>query len=608
MVVSILLRIRILLAATVFMGTVNAQTDAAPAPVPASPDAQKPEAPAVVFHQSVRRVIVDVVVSDSDGKPVSGLTAADFAIAEDGNPQHIRAFDIHNFDSLSDSLPKLPESLPTNTFLNVPAEPERGPLYVLLLDLLNMSVDDQPVARQQLLKFIRTKPLGTRFAVFVLSDGLYLVQGFTEDRNRLGDVLDPKTSHAHLPKLFLYAEQYQPYFSTTSALIRIAGFMADLPGRKNVIWLSASFPTSMLPTTGGSAEALTSSEELKEATDALARGQIAVYPVDVRGAAVTHVSARPMNGSMATTSDSPQLNASYMTEEEIAHTTGGRAFYNSNDLASALTEATEAGGHYYTLTYSPSNQNYDGHLRRIQVELAKRGYHLEYRRSYYGNPSYGNPGNSNPSNGNPSHGTARSTATVTATAPASALHLASESETHPPTNIASSLSRYLQHGTPLAHQLLFRAHIHTLAPPARATPEQMAKLANPARDSGPTRAKALRPIQLQSYEIDYSIAARYPALEIAAAAFDAEGKTVNAQIQQSGDVAAKTAPQEDIYHFQQHIDLPTTAVSVRLAVRDVITDNVGALEINLPLAPEAPNASAHTAGSFSEPEVPSAPQ
>ena len=481
MVVSILLRIRILLAATVFMGTVNAQTDAAPAPVPASPDAQKPEAPAVVFHQSVRRVIVDVVVSDSDGKPVSGLTAADFAIAEDGNPQHIRAFDIHNFDSLSDSLPKLPESLPTNTFLNVPAEPERGPLYVLLLDLLNMSVDDQPVARQQLLKFIRTKPLGTRFAVFVLSDGLYLVQGFTEDRNRLGDVLDPKTSHAHLPKLFLYAEQYQPYFSTTRALIRIAGFMADLPGRKNVIWLSASFPTSMLPTTGGSAEALTSSEELKEATDALARGQIAVYPVDVRGAAVTHVSARPMNGSMATTSDSPQLNASYMTEEEIAHTTGGRAFYNSNDLASALTEATEAGGHYYTLTYSPSNQNYDGHLRRIQVELAKRGYHLEYRRSYYGNPSYGNPGNSNPSNGNPSHGTARSTATVTATAPASALHLASESETHPPTNIASSLSRYLQHGTPLAHQLLFRAHIHTLAPPARATPEQMAKLANPAR-------------------------------------------------------------------------------------------------------------------------------
>jgi VWFA-related protein len=89
---------------------------------------------------------------------------------------------------------------------------------------------------------------------------------------------------------------------------------------------------------------------------------------------------------MVTSSDSTDLNASYLTERGIADATGGRAFYGTNDVAGALTEATEVGGHYYTFSYSPSNLNYNGHLRHIRVELAKRGYHLAYRRSYYGNP------------------------------------------------------------------------------------------------------------------------------------------------------------------------------------------------------------------------------
>jgi len=573
MVASILLRVRILAAAAVFVGTVGAQTGAAP-PIPASADPQRADAQGLVFHQSVRRVIVDVVVSDANGKPVSGLKAGDFSISEDSNPQGIRSFDVHDFDLLSDSLPKLPTSLPANTFINVPTGPERGPLYVLLLDLLNMNVADQPVAREALLKFVRRKPLGTRFAVFVLSDGLYLVQGFTEDRNRLADVLDPKHSHAHLPRVFLYAEKYQPYFSMPRALIKIAAFLADLPGHKNVIWISASFPTSMLPSSDPRAEALTSSDEIKEATDTMARGQIAVYPVDVRGAVVTHITSRPMGGKMVTNTDSPQLNADYMTEEEIAQATGGRAFYNTNDLAAALTEATETGGRYYTLTYSPSNQNYNGRLRHIHIETAQRGCHLAYRRSYYGNPSYGNPGYGPPSPAAPES--------------AGALRLASGSEPVQPTHLASALSPYLQHGAPLGHQLLFRAHIRTVAPPAMATPEQMEKFAAPqSRQNRP--AKPPRPILLQTYEIDYAIAARYPTLEVAATAFDADGKTVSAVVQRAAENTPEilAAAHEDIYHFLQQFDVPTTAVSVRLAVRDMATDNVGALEVNLPLAREA---------------------
>ena len=553
MVASLLLRTHVLSAAILFVGVASAQNETASRRTPEIPDSQQTEATDLLFRQSVRRVVVDVVVTDSDGKPVSGLTAGNFSISEDGKNQRMRSFDVHDFDAHSDSLPKRPRSLPTNTFVNVPAGPERGPLYVLLLDLVDMGIDDQPRAREELLKFIRSKPLGTRFSIFVFSDGLHLVQGFTEDRNLLAAAVDPKNPRSHIPRIFLYAANYQAYISTPRVFINIAKFLAELPGHKNLIWLSASFPSSLMPSSDASTEGVSINDEIKEATDTLARGQIAVYPVDVRGLVATNSMAADV-----------ALNASQMTEQEIAYATGGRAFYNTNDVASALAEATETGGHYYTLTYSPSNQNYNGRLRHINVELSKRGYHLAYRHSYYGNPD--------------------------PTAPKEK-HSASELEPLLVSKPADSLYPNMQHGAPLAHQLLFRAHIHALAPPAKATSEQMANLADqphPSRERHKEQpAKPRRPIKLQTYEIDYAVAARYPALEVAAAAFDDDGKILNLSIQRTAEASAGIPAGErrdDIYRIQQQFDVPVAATSIRLAVRDVATDNVGALEINLPLA------------------------
>ena len=593
MVASVLLRTRLLLAAAVLVGAAGAQSSSASLQLPRDSDSQESETSSLVIHQSVRRVVLDVVVSDANGGPVSGLTAEDFSIAEDGKTQRIRSFDVHDFDLISNSLPKHPDSLPANTFVNVPTAPERGPLYVLLLDILDMSVDDQPVAREQLMKFVKSKPLGTRFAIFVLSDGLYLVQGFTEDRNLLADAVNPKNPRSHIPRIFLYADNFQPFYSATRALIGIAKFLTDLPGHKNVIWLSASFQSAILPSSDAAVEGLSASEDIKEMTDTLARGQIAVYPVDVRGSVVTHVSTQPGGMGMVTTSDSTALNASYLTEREIADATGGRAFYGTNDLAGALTEATEVGGHYYTLSYSPSNQNYNGGLRHVRVELAKRGYHLAYRRSYYGNPSYGNAGPAN--SGLANSGLANSDLANTRSAGTEPASLLSRSELEPlqMARPADSLFPNMQHGAPVAHQLLFRAHIRAVAPPAKATPAQMESLADQAAYFGERRpnrpAKPLRPIQLQKYQIDYTVAARYPALEMAAAAYDADGKMLNVVVQrvaEDSEQLSNETMRQAIYRMQQQFDVPTTAVSVRVAVRDVTTDNVGSLEINLPLARE----------------------
>jgi hypothetical protein len=96
----------------------------------------------IVLRQTVRRVRVDVVVTDAQGRPVAGLQASDFHVAEDRKPQSIRQFEWHSEENAQPALPKRPP-LPVHTFMNVPEAPEHGPLMVLLYDALNTPVNDQ---------------------------------------------------------------------------------------------------------------------------------------------------------------------------------------------------------------------------------------------------------------------------------------------------------------------------------------------------------------------------------------------------------------------------------------------------------------------------------
>ena len=162
----------------------------------------------MTIHQTVRRVILDVMVREASGKPVRGLTQDDFSITEDKSPQKVLSFDAYDIEKPSISRGPNAAPLPQNVFVNVPPAPERGPLYVLLLDLVNTGQEDQMRARQQLLGFIAKKPEGTRFAVFVTTDKLYLVQGFTDNKNLLYAALDPKDPKTHVPRIFMLSRNY----------------------------------------------------------------------------------------------------------------------------------------------------------------------------------------------------------------------------------------------------------------------------------------------------------------------------------------------------------------------------------------------------------------
>src|SRR6185312_12802751 len=160
------------------------------------------------------------------------------------------------------------------------------------------------------------------------------------------------------------------------------------PGRKNLIWLSESFPLVLFPETSGqlnlsqqdlrSAGTPGANQNLqtnaafkdyavlvKKVSDSLMAAQVAVYPVDAGAVGKDdHL-------------------ASQHTMDSMAENTGGKSFKNSNDLVLGLRTGIEDGSTYYTLTYYPENKNWDGQFRRIQVKSHRANMSLRYREGYY---------------------------------------------------------------------------------------------------------------------------------------------------------------------------------------------------------------------------------
>lgn len=551
-----------------------------------------------VIRTDVRRVIEDVVVTDAHGNAVQGLTRDDFSLKEDGKPQKILSFDMHDGSKPDFVPPKVPP-LPPNTYVDLPQEPERGPLYVILYDMVNMELADQAFSRKPLLDFIASKPQGTRFAIFLNTDKTRLLQGFTQDRERLQAALTSTGPGPRVPRMFLYGNNYGmgDKEASLSLFNQLAQYLQDVPGRKNLLWLSGQFPLNLAPQPGN----LISLEEEKQTIAALARAEIALYPIDIRGVpgygsvggAVP--TADPTAGRVgATVPSNPGgksgnsavgmyggVSASmveYRNQDNIAEQTGGRAYHGNNDIRHMLEQATEQGASFYTLSYSPSNSKDDAKQHNIEVKLVEPSYHLAYRRFYFALPDDQRQPPAKPG---------------------------SFEATHPAPKQIDTLSESIAHGSPPLHDLVFSARVRTEGKARVATAQQMAQIEDePAYFRTRRRNKTLRPmapVKLETYVIEYRVidpklktvaaqTSRQPMLEFAAAGYDGDGRMVNGILNDAtadapGGPGAKQAP---FFLVEQEVDLPLEAAWLRIAVRDTLTDRTGAIEIPLPLQPESP--------------------
>jgi VWFA-related protein len=170
---------------------------------------------------------------------------------------------------------------------------------------------------------------------------------------------------------------------TMAALIAIANYVAQFPGRKNLIWVSAGFPIAIgfdqPRAPGDTRDQVHFTPELERAFKALNNADLAVYPVDARGLVAS-------DGAAATRSGDTNVNdfySSHGTMDELADHTGGRAFYNSNDLAGVIQRALDDSQADYTLGFYPHHISWDGQYHELKVKVTRPGIHLRYRKGYY---------------------------------------------------------------------------------------------------------------------------------------------------------------------------------------------------------------------------------
>ncbi len=418
----------------VVRGSAISQT--APAsPAPSSAATQGSQNPVATLKAAAQLVVVDVVVTDSAHKPVHGLTAADFTLNESGAPQVIKHFEEHTALTMADATKFAPmPKLPPGIFTNYTPAPANGAVNLVLLDALNTPMRDQAYVRQQLLAYLKSTPPGTQIAIFGLTSRLTVLQGFTSDTEKLRAVMEKglaKASHllddqvggggiensqaddledagqdptivANLRQFEAEQQTFQLQMRakyTLDAMNQIAHYLAGIPGRKNLIWFSGSFPVNILPDTTGTlpnpfAVMASSEDEFRDTVNLLARSQVAVYPIDARGLMVSPTmsaaSSRNYGGSTGTArmrqdeqkffNDTAEEHG---TMRAMADATGGQAFVNTNNLTSAVATAVVDGSNFYTLTYTPTNSTHDGKLRKISVHVSRQGLTLAYRQGYY---------------------------------------------------------------------------------------------------------------------------------------------------------------------------------------------------------------------------------
>ncbi len=415
----------------VFSGAAPAQQPAPPQAGPAPQKAGRTDVPAAVLRVTTRLVLVDVVVTDKDNRPATGLTRDDFVLLEDGKPQTISTFAFESPAVRAAGQPQ-PPPLPPNVYTNRPEyRMPPGPLTVLLLDALNTPVTDQSFARQKMLEYLETQLLpNQRTAILALAENILVLQDFTADPALLKAAVRkhlPQTSAAlareegglEVPELIASAvpaevlaniERFETESSavaldsrvkTTLAALRVvARAVAGYPGRKNLIWVSAAFPFSFIPEDSENYDLLRIySDEIRRTASTLTDAQVAVYPVDARGLVgaigaqlpTALESGRSSVGRVAIGRDAgtamdnrlrPMLDSQH-TMKQIADATGGRAFLNRNDIDRAVTLSVEDGSTYYTLGYYPEDKSWNGKFRKLQVKPNRDGLRVRHRRGYY---------------------------------------------------------------------------------------------------------------------------------------------------------------------------------------------------------------------------------
>jgi VWFA-related protein len=387
---------------------------------------------------TTRLVEVSVVVDDKHGHPVTDLAEKDFRLFDQGHEQEIAHFKVMTGGATQ----RAPLNLPPGVYTNRLGQ--RGTVSdswtIILLDRINTSFFDQSWVRPQIIKYLEQIKPQQRVALYTLGYNLTVVHEFTDDTSTLITAVralgsksphqlqpivgpDGQSATASFPMMqgetapsaielemiqrlsdFLDLANKQQRVSVLDDRVRltlrafdaIARHISGLPGRKNLIWVSGSFPISFDSGIGKlpGIEARDYGEMIEQTTERLNGSNVAVYPVDARGlipedlGLTTSIigldgTSKSRREFAASTALPPSLDPNdIFTMNTIAQNTGGLAFFNSNDIRNSIERAVDDARFSYILGYYPDHNQWNGEFRKLKVKVDRPGMEVRTRSGY----------------------------------------------------------------------------------------------------------------------------------------------------------------------------------------------------------------------------------
>ena len=373
-----------------------------------------PQSSVATFHANANLVIVDVTVKDKAGRPIPGLTADDFAVLEDRKPQKIAVFEYQQIATEPEPLPaltladqfKMPEAPQTSIVSVAPGKIHYHDkrLMVLFFDFSSMQIPDQLRAQEGALEYLNkhiTKD--DVVAILFYASTIQVLSGFTDDREVLENVIKtlPIGEASELAGLAdtgdVNGEDTQAAFVADETEFNIFNTDQKLAAVEDAAKMLASFPEkkALVYFSGGvTRTGLDNEAQLQATINAAAKANVAIYAIDARGlmgdppgGSASKGASRGTgiyNGSVYNSQRQSTL-ASQDTLYTLAAETGGKAFFDDNDIGGEIVKTQEAMGSYYLIGYYSTNPAMDGKFRKITVKLnnPKLAAKLEHREGYY---------------------------------------------------------------------------------------------------------------------------------------------------------------------------------------------------------------------------------
>jgi VWFA-related protein len=366
--------------------------------------------PQPTFRASVHLIVQPVTVKDKDGKPVTGLTAKDFVVTEDGRPQEIAFVEYQPLDGVD--VKPVPAASPRSNLAPVTSEAAaltlaadskyRGRrLLVLYFDLHGMAINDQYRAFANAGRYVGTSmaPADLMAIMTFAGRGVRLLQDFTDDRAALAAAIEQLTKEADEKSSDLFVNwdpggafgEDDETFNLFTADRQLAALqtavigLGGVPEVKTLIYFGGGLRLS-------GTENLA---QLRATINSAIRANVTLNPIDSRGlvaSAPLGDATRPSPGGVGMFSGviAERLTTRFQQSQDtlyaLAKDTGGKALLDTNDLARGIAQAAQAVTGYYLIGYYTNNTARDGKYRRVKVSVsAAAAVDLSYRAGYYAN-------------------------------------------------------------------------------------------------------------------------------------------------------------------------------------------------------------------------------